>query len=361
MSEQLTRRQLREARKAGVATPETTQTPLETTTPLAAEAPSQPPGEQPREFTLTDSFPVVDVTPTSESNPERLNPDDLLRKFRDRIRTDYQDGSIPVPQAKLPESVAKVETSNSEFDLEAFRQRLRAAADVARAQVVQESGETQFDTPVVHEPEQLSEVTEFDIASRKSTSTLQVGALRESFAEGQVPDSLGAVPEMPETVQIHVVPEIESHANEAELDRSNHDDGEVSFSGTNLMAEPSTRSIVLDVIPDAVTMPINLASDTIITGSINVVPEQTVSDVTGAIAGVQTDESTLKDTVTGAISVIEPVSALEVIAQRQHHSVLPMSTLRRGWWQPYAVAIGIFAMIGAAAYAVYLVLEVLNS
>lgn len=432
MTEQLTRRQLRAARQAEVVAPEVPAAPsvagddASTVTSVPVET------ESTREFQLSAPFggPAARVDATKvqgagfDPAEPTLTPDELLRKFRERIRSNYQEGSIPVPQAKLPASAASPQPENYSFDIDSIRERLRAAAEAARIQnQVATASETLLPTQQ-HESEPVREISEYDIAARQSATSLHVEALRESFAGYQGTAAIEseadfasdvvtseqqaeadrvsrrelrrlaesesvAAPFSPEA-QIEAAPEsplvidhsdsssievetpsvntsadvlsVDALRTEAVADSVAEAAAEpVDFQGKNLLAEPSTQSIVLDVIPDAVTMPINLSTDGLATGSISIIPEQSVSDVTGAIAGIKTDESTLKDTVTGAVSVIEPVSALAVIAERRHHAVLPMTSLRRGWWQPYAVAVGIFAMIGAAAYAVFLILEVLNS
>lgn len=410
MTEQLTRRQLRAARLADGTVPEA---PAATgvagddatlVTSVSVDA------DPHREFQLSAPFASAESSSSAQdtdaSSPAVgaepvLSPDELLRKFRERIRNNYQDGSIPVPQAKLPASVSNPVPENYSFDIDAIRDRLRAAAEAARIQSQAENSLETLQPETHHDSEPLAEISEFDIAARQSASSLQVEALRESFAgytespaiespalssvetdSGIIetseeisrrklrrsseteavpapfsPEAEGLVEVDSESLESNSAPSLVQEDSAADSDSNQVTD----FQGKNLLAEPSTQSIVLDAIPDAVTMPINLSADGLTTGSISIIPEQSVSDVTGAIAGIKTDESTLKDTVTGAVSVIEPVSALAVIAERRHHAVLPMTSLRRGWWQPYAVAVGIFAMIGAAAYAVFLILEVLNS
>lgn len=422
MTEQLTRKQLRAARQAGSATP-VAPTAVDVAGDDASAVASVPVTiDSSREFQLSgpiepqphsDPKPPVFGTETSSGagvGEASLSPDELLRNFRERIRSGYPEGSMPIPQAKLPERVTNPTIENYSFDIDAIRERLRAAADAARLQSQAGSAQDQLQDPVQHESEPIREISEFDIAARQSATTLHVEALRESFAgsgdgwqnsldatstvsPGIVESPVATIDsrrslrrlarrdqiaapfseeaesglglEVGAEAEAAVELKTESRFGTIELDnRVEQNDASVepaNFVGKNLLAEPSTQSIVLDVIPDAVTMPINMSADGLTTGSISIIPEQSVSDVTGAIAGIKTDESTLKDTVTGAVSVIEPVSALAVIAERRHHAVLPMTSLRRGWWQPYAVAVGIFAMIGAAAYAVFLILEVLNS
>lgn len=420
MTEQLTRKQLREARLAGLSAPEVPANPSVAGDQQASTTSVPVDIAAAREFQLSGPFggaaPITQAPrgENSEStgqfdlSSDSLTPDELLRKFRERIRSNYQDGSIVVPQAKMPERATQPVEASYALDIESIRQRLREAAAAARLQAESLETPDPLSPGETHETEQVREITEYDIAARQSSSTLQVEALRESFAglkqesattaeysvdtqnaprelqaqdevelpsrrqirlesaveTPEAPFATGVLPTESSTTPAPELAESVSESNfpNQQIARESTETSEsVDFIGKNLLAEPSTQSIVLDVIPDAVTMPINLAADSLTTGSISIIPEQSVSDVTGAIAGIKADESTLKDTVTGAVSVIEPVSALAVIAERRHHAVLPMTSLRRGWWQPYAVAVGILAMIGAAAYSVFLILEVLNS
>lgn len=415
MTEQLTRKQLREARQTGVVVTQSPDAPSAAGDD-ATQVTSLPVDIDPqREFRLSGPFAQTGNVPEGSSSTtrsgsvvgegENLSPDELLRRFRERIRSNYQDGSIPMPRATLTKRVESFSVPETSFDIESIRQRLRAAAEAARIQQQDLARGSELDDVEVSQPEPLGEISEYDLAAKPTLATSTVDALRESFASREnnvAPDRQVEIPpgESDAARQSRRALRLQAAAQEtpapfseagysaessptaqsaeytddsrlvATFDKfevpisrfdSESDVESPNFTGSNLLAEPSTQSIVLDIVPDAVTMPIGMSFDSLATGSISIIPEHSVADITGAISGLQADNSTLKDTVTGAISVIEPVSALGVIAERRHHSVLPMTSLRRGWWQPYAVAFGILAMLGAAGYAVFLILEVLDS
>jgi len=408
LTEQLTRKQLREARQAGVAVSQSPDVP-NAAGDDASQVTSLPVATDPdREFQLSGPFAQTGDNavagsraanaPSFQGEGENLSPDELLRRFRERIRNNYQDGSIPMPRATLPKRAESPLIPEASFDIESIRQRLREAAEAARTQQNDLVRGAELVENEISPSEPMGEISEYDLAAKPTLATSTVDALRESFAsQNEVPSvagpetdaSLGELDsslpsrrnlrlqvasqetpapfsqavrlEYAEAAASVEVPVSESAPTPIEMPMVFPETEAPDFMGNNLLAEPSTQSIVLDIIPDAVTMPIGMSFDSLATGSISIIPEQSVADITGAISGIQTDNSTLKDTVTGAISVIEPVSALAVIAERRHHSVLPMTSLRRGWWQPYAVAFGILAMLGAAGYAVFLILEVLNS
>jgi hypothetical protein len=116
--------------------------------------------------------------------------------------------------------------------------------------------------------------------------------------------------------------------------------------GANYLGEPSTQSIVLEVAPEA----ISLATDTgevFTTGSIAILPDTTGS-TTGALDGIDLDS---EEAVTGVISVVDPVSARDLIDQRSPLGVVPSNVLRKGWWRPWAVGALSVAMAIAAILA----------
>jgi hypothetical protein len=116
--------------------------------------------------------------------------------------------------------------------------------------------------------------------------------------------------------------------------------------GANYLGEPSTQSIVLDVAPEA----ISLATDTgevFTTGSIAILPDTTGS-TTGALDGIDLDS---EEAVTGVISVVDPISAKDLIDERSPLGVVPSNVLRRGWWRPWVVGALSIAMAIAAILA----------
>jgi hypothetical protein len=107
------------------------------------------------------------------------------------------------------------------------------------------------------------------------------------------------------------------------------------FSASNMLAEPSTQSIVLDVAPEAISLPLD-TGEILSTGSIAILPDPVTGSLTGALDGLNVDDADRLDAVTGVITTVDPVSALDVINQRVTVGVVPGDMLRKGWWQPWA-------------------------
>jgi hypothetical protein len=107
------------------------------------------------------------------------------------------------------------------------------------------------------------------------------------------------------------------------------------FSSSNMLAEPSTKSIVLDVAPEAISLPLD-TGEIFSTGSIAILPDPVTGSLTGALDGLNVDDADRVDAVTGVITTVDPVSALDVINQRVTVGVVPGDMLRKGWWQPWA-------------------------
>jgi hypothetical protein len=107
------------------------------------------------------------------------------------------------------------------------------------------------------------------------------------------------------------------------------------FSASSMLAEPSTQSIVLDVAPEAISLPLD-TGEILSTGSIAILPDPVTGSLTGALDGLNVDDADRLDAVTGVITTVDPVSALDVINQRVTVGVVPGDMLRKGWWQPWA-------------------------
>ena len=168
-------------------------------------------------------------------------------------------------------------------------------------------------------------------------------------------------------VTIAVTPQTpapEESVDPASLDVSDIYDSKeetITFTGTNLLAEPSTQSIVLEVVPEAVSLPIDVTGEIVSTGSIAVIPDTTAAIVTATMDGSQLDQVAMKDAVTGVISVVEPVSALSVISERENVGVVPEATLRKGWWIKWLIGIGALVMTVAAVWATLTILELIGN
>ncbi len=133
-----------------------------------------------------------------------------------------------------------------------------------------------------------------------------------------------------------------------------------SFADPVYAAEPSTNSIVLDRIPDAVGVPIEVTGEIITTGSIAILTEPVNTVLTGPLDDRALDSISANDAVTGAITIVEPVSALEVIKSRPNQSVLPERSLRTGWWKPLLLAVATLAMVAAAVAAAFVIINTLG-
>jgi len=128
------------------------------------------------------------------------------------------------------------------------------------------------------------------------------------------------------------------------------------FTGTNLLSEPKTQSIVLPVVPE-LALPSTSTGEILTTGSISILSEPVESIITGSLDGIELDRLGAADAVTGALSVVQPVSALTVIRERESVAVVPTRTLRRGWWQPWLIGAAALLMLGAAIFTTLLILE----
>jgi hypothetical protein len=61
------------------------------------------------------------------------------------------------------------------------------------------------------------------------------------------------------------------------------------------------------------------------------------------------------------ISIVEPVSALEIINQRVNVGVVPKSVLRKGWWRPWVMGVAGVIMAVAAIVATITILNALGA
>jgi hypothetical protein len=168
------------------------------------------------------------------------------------------------------------------------------------------------------------------------------------------------IPQLPEVE----IPDLEAASEEIEqivvTDVSTLDLPPADFTGNNLFAEPSTQSIVLDVAPEAIALPIE-TGEIAVTGSIAVLTEPTTGSITGGLDGIDLDNADRQDAVTGVISIVEPVSALDVINARVNVGVVPKSVLRKGWWRPWVIAIASILMAVAAIIATVTILNALGA
>lgn len=181
--------------------------------------------------------------------------------------------------------------------------------------------------------------------------------------EVATPVAVTAAPEIQMLPEVEI-PDLEAASEEIEkivvTDVTEMDLPPADFTGTNLFAEPSTQSIVLDVAPEAIALPIE-TGEIAVTGSIAVLTEPTTGSITGGLDGLDLDNADRQDAVTGVISIVEPVSALDVINARVNVGVVPKSVLRKGWWRPWAIAIASVLMAVAAIIATVTILNAIGA
>lgn len=180
------------------------------------------------------------------------------------------------------------------------------------------------------------------------------GVASEDVTEGAElsPEPSEPVPVVVPDVIIEAIAEVEAELPvPAQSDYS--DISAADFTGSNLLAEPSTQSLVLDVAPEAISLPIDTLDGTS-TGSISILPDPSTGSLTGALDGLTVDAADRVDAVTGVITLVEPVSAMDVINQRVTVGVVPDEALRKGVWQSWAygtlgVLLGVATIIATIA------------
>jgi hypothetical protein len=120
------------------------------------------------------------------------------------------------------------------------------------------------------------------------------------------------------------------------------------FTGANLFAEPSTQSIVLEGMTEAISLPMD-TGEIFTTGSISIVSDPSAGAHTAGfdLDGISQDQ----ESVFGVVSTVSPISALDLIDQRSSTGVVPQSVLRRGWWKPWALAVCALVLAIAAILA----------
>lgn len=128
------------------------------------------------------------------------------------------------------------------------------------------------------------------------------------------------------------------------------------FTGSNLLSEPKTQSIVLDTVPE-LALPTASTGEIFTTGSISILSEPVEAIITGSLDGAELDRIGAAEAVTGVLSVVQPVSALTVIRERESVAVVPTRALRRGWWQPWLIGAAGITMLAAAVYTTIVILE----
>ena len=265
------------------------------------------------------------------------------RQLRELERT----GQITAAEATVPtEPITRPEVTQpaaSSAVVITSRRQLREAASIPPAPDT--STNTTSDLRVSEEvkttissepaPEVKPYATPEPLAPRRLSPVPPVGsrrALREVSATTAKPEPL--VPIQPIEVEI---PE----------------DG---FRGANYLGEPSTQSIMLEVAPEAIALPLD-TGEVFTTGSIAILPEAP-GPTTGGLDGQELD--TAEDAVTGVLSIVDPVSAKTLIDERSPLGVVPEGVLRKGWWRPWVVGLVSLIMAIAAIFASFTIINALG-
>ena len=221
-------------------------------------------------------------------------------------------------QGQTPELVEEqfdtIEVASSPLTRRQMREQdlLRSTAEAIKPNIV---GSTNLKPPLLEDP------ASSELLSRRS--------LREPSAT--VAEATSLTPEEDTSVISSIEPP-EEHL----------------FTGANLFAEPSTQSIVLEAMTEAISLSMD-TGEIFTTGSISIVSDP----ATGAhTAGFDLDGiSQGQESVIGVVSTVSPISALDLIDQRLSIGVVPQSVLRRGWWRPWALAVCALVLAIAAILA----------
>lgn len=269
------------------------------------------------------------------------------RQMRELERSGRQ---LPVPEVNVAVSemppveppllvTGSQEVSPAPPVITSRRQLREAAGAVVAPEVAKPTYEAP--EPLVEKTEEKQEVTpEFErpaaIAPRRLAPVPPVGsrrALREPASE--------VVAEAAEPVALEAI--------EVEIP----EDG---FRGANYLGEPSTQSIMLEIAPEAIALPLD-TGEVFTTGSIAILPEAP-GPSTGGLDGAELDST--EDAVTGVLSVVDPVSAKTLIDERSPMGVVPEGVLRKGWWRPWVVGAVSLVMALAAILASITILNALG-
>lgn len=238
-------------------------------------------------------------------------------------------------------------------------------AESSQQDILEPQSSVSYDVP------QTNIVASEPLAVETATTGLTRRELRELERKGKLPE-VRTAPEVarPATDSVEItLPDVQvddEKVASAELEQivvsdfSALDLPPADFTGTNLLAEPSTQSIVLEVAPEAIALPIE-TGEIAITGSITVLTDPNTGSMTAGLDGIELDNADRQDAVTGVISIVEPVSALDIINQRVNVGVVPKSVLRKGWWRPWAMGIAGVVMAVAAILATITILNALGA
>ena len=156
-----------------------------------------------------------------------------------------------------------------------------------------------------------------------------------------------------ESTTAHVEPTLAAPVDDSAELSSIEAPEEPLFTGTNLLAEPSTQSIILESTTEAISLPLD-TGEIFTTGSISIVSDPATGTQTAGfdLDGITEDQ----DSVFGVVSTVSPISAMDLIDQRSPMGVVPQSVLRRGWWKPWALTVCALVLAIAAILATITIL-----
>lgn len=156
-----------------------------------------------------------------------------------------------------------------------------------------------------------------------------------------------------ESIAAHVEPTVAGPVDDSSALSSIEAPEEPLFTGTNLLAEPSTQSIILEWTTEAISLPMD-TGEIFTTGSISIVSDPATGAQTAGfdLDGITEDQ----DSVLGFVSTVSPISAMALIDQRSSMGVVPQSVLRRGWWKPWALTACALVLAIAAILATITIL-----
>ena len=244
-------------------------------------------------------------------------------------------GITPEPEASLPQTSMQQEPASTGTDRPMSRRELRAreanqgpdagaTQSLGRASALSKSLAQEVEEAPVQIEQQPASISEQPQGSRLGQPLPPVGSSRRERRLG-----VTAPAQLSEEIEPVPLEDLEIPAE--------------GLMGANYLGELSTQSIVLDVAPEAIALPTD-TGEIFTTGSIAILPDTTGSN-TGSLDGIDLDT---EEAVTGVISIVDPVSARDLIDERSPLGVVPSNVLRKGWWRPWAVgAMSILMAIAA--------------
>jgi hypothetical protein len=208
------------------------------------------------------------------------------------------------------------------------------------------STESKLDSEPKPQAAPVADVSNVWLSQVEVTEVISPSSEQLPKGEGRVRPRPAPLPPIGERRELRqAVNEIE-HEKPSEISSLDAEIPEQGFRGANYLGEPSTQSIMLEVAPEAISMPLD-TGEVFSTGSISILSEPTGS-ITGSLDGIDLDSD---EAVTGVISIVDPVSARDLIDERSPLGVVPSGVLLKGWWRPWVVGAFSLALAIAAILA----------